>query len=299
VDDVTHPSRVAGYQGPTAASPGRTLLAAGILAGPVYVLTSLVEVILRPGFDLTRHSLSLLSNGDGGLIHSTMMLVAGGLMVVGAVGLGRALRDGRGRTWGPILVGVFGASFIAAGLMTPDPALGFPPGTPDGPPVVVTWHSIGHLVAGSAGFLGLIGACFVFARRFRANGEGGLGDLLDSNRPRRPRRRCRNLVREPGSDREPRVHDVGRDRLDLDNGRLRPYPGAASGSRSGLMGLVAAERVSLGSGIWAPSSPDHDHSIVSSMVVRASRSAGRARGGGQRRATRPSSVAARRFWRYG
>ena len=173
MDDVTHPSRVAGYQGPTAASPGRTLLAAGILAGPVYVLTSLVEVILRPGFDLTRHSLSLLSNGDGGWIHSAMMLVAGGLMVAGALGMRRALTDGRGRTWAPILVGAFGASFIAAGLMTPDPALGFPPGTPAGPPAVVSWHSIGHLVAGSIGFLCLIAACFVFARRFRTGGERG------------------------------------------------------------------------------------------------------------------------------
>lgn len=42
------------------AADAPNLLAAGILAGPVYVITSSVEVIMRPGFDLTRHSLSLL-----------------------------------------------------------------------------------------------------------------------------------------------------------------------------------------------------------------------------------------------
>lgn len=154
------------------APSARLLLAAGMLAGPVYVLTSLVEVIVRPGFDLARHSLSLLSNGDGGWVHSGMMLIAGGLMVSGAVGMRRVLRDGQGRRWGPILIGIFGASFVAAGLMTPDPALGFPPGTADGPPSVITWQSVGHLVAGSIGFLCLIAACFIFSRRFRAIGDG-------------------------------------------------------------------------------------------------------------------------------
>lgn len=55
--------------------------------------------------------------------------------------------------------------------MTPDPALSFPPGTPPGPPAVVTWHSIGHLVAGSIGFLCLMVAAFILARRFRADGD--------------------------------------------------------------------------------------------------------------------------------
>lgn len=158
-------------------SPGFTgshpagLLAAGILAGPAYVVTSFIEVIFRPGFDVTRHSLSLLSNGEGGWLHSGMMLVAGSLMVAGAIGIRRVLRAGQGRTWGPILIGIFGASFIAAGLMIPDPALGFPPGTPPGPPAVVTWQSMGHLVAGSIGFLSLIAAAFILARRFRADGD--------------------------------------------------------------------------------------------------------------------------------
>jgi hypothetical protein len=39
--------------------------------------------------------------------------------------------------------------------------------------VIFSWHGIGHLLAGSIGFLGLIGACFVVARRCRSAGERG------------------------------------------------------------------------------------------------------------------------------
>ncbi len=50
--------------------------------------------------------------------------------------------------------------------------MGFPVGTPDGPGEV-TWHGIGHLVAGGIGFLCLIAACFVLARRFSRDGRRG------------------------------------------------------------------------------------------------------------------------------
>jgi hypothetical protein len=151
----------------------RALLAGGVAAGPVFVAVGLVEAFTRSGFDLTRHSLSLLANGDLGWIHVAMMVATGLLTVAGAVGLRRALPGGRGRAWGPILVGVYGVGLIVAGILTADPALGFPPGTPDGPPATYTWHGIGHFVAGGVGFLSLIAGCIVFARRFASQGEGG------------------------------------------------------------------------------------------------------------------------------
>ncbi len=151
----------------------RTLLACGVAAGPIFVLVGLVEAFTREGFDLTRHSLSLLANGDLGWIHIIMMVVTGLLTIAGAIGLRQALQHGRGRIWGPILVGVYGASLIAAGFLTADPALGFPPGTPAGPPVTLSWHGIGHFVAGGIGFLCLIAGCMVFARRFASQGERG------------------------------------------------------------------------------------------------------------------------------
>lgn len=140
-------------------------------AGPIYVVVGLVEALARPGFDLTRHSLSLLANGDLGWIHVALLVGCGLLTMAGAMGLRRAMVDGRGRTWGPILIGLYGAGLVVAGCLTADPALGFPIGTPDGPPAAYSWHGIGHLVAGGVGFLCLIAGCFVLARRFASHAE--------------------------------------------------------------------------------------------------------------------------------
>src|SRR5262249_41571605 len=111
----------------------RTLLIAGIIAGPLYVLVGLTEALTREGFDLTRHAWSLLSNGDLGWIHMALMVTTGLLTIAGAAGMRRGLQvaGDRGRTWGPLLVGVYGAGVFAAGFLVADPMLGFPPGTPD------------------------------------------------------------------------------------------------------------------------------------------------------------------------
>jgi hypothetical protein len=150
----------------------RALLAAGTIAGPLYLVVGLVQAFTRPGFDLTRHDLSLLSNGDLGWIQATNLVVSGLLVVGGAIGMRRAVRAGLGRTWGPLLVGVYGLGLVGAGFFSADPAMGFPPGTPANASAV-SWHGLMHLVCGGIGFLSLIASCFVFARRFAGQGENG------------------------------------------------------------------------------------------------------------------------------
>jgi hypothetical protein len=165
-----HPETAKAHRG-ASSSATRALLTGGIVAGPIYVGVGVAEALLRPGFDLRRHELSLLANGDLGWIHVAMMVVTGLLTVAGALGLRRALTSGSGRTWGPLLVGLYGLGVAIAGLLTADPASAFPPGTPDGRAVILSWHGIGHLVAGSLGFLCLIVGCFVFTRRFQTEGR--------------------------------------------------------------------------------------------------------------------------------
>src|SRR4051812_27367585 len=148
-----------------------SLLGYGVLAGPFYVTVSLAQALTRDGFDLTRHAWSLLSNGELGWLQIANFLVAGGLTIACAVGMRQVLRGERGGTWGPRLIALYGLGLIAAGLFTADPMDAFPRGTPAGPPSGVSWHGILHLVAGAIGFLGMIVACFVFARRYASRGE--------------------------------------------------------------------------------------------------------------------------------
>jgi hypothetical protein len=171
---ITTPGAAAAGAGSTgcATRPTRALLACGAVAGPLYLVVGLVEAFTRPGFDIKRHDLSLLSNGDLGWIHITNLVLSGLLVIAGAVGMRRALRSGPGRTWGPPLVGVYGLGLIGAGFFVADPALGFPPGTPANANSV-SWHGLMHFVCAAIGFLCLIAACFVFARRFAALRQRG------------------------------------------------------------------------------------------------------------------------------
>ncbi|MEU7002257.1 DUF998 domain-containing protein [Nonomuraea sp. NPDC046570] len=157
-----------------AATTTRTLLTCSVVAGPLWVVVSLAQAAAREGFDLTRHPLSALSNGSLGWLQITNFLVAGVLVIVGAAGLRRVLRGTVGGTWVPWLVRVNGIGMIAAGVFVMDPADGFPTGTPYGMPEALTWHSYGHMVAGSVAFVALIAACYVLGRHFSRAGNRGL-----------------------------------------------------------------------------------------------------------------------------
>jgi hypothetical protein len=152
--------------------PARPLLLCGAVAGPLFIVAAVVQMLTREGFDVTRHQLSLLSNGDLGWIQMANFVVNGLLFVAGAAGIRRALPGGPGRTWGPLLIGVFGVGLVVAGFFTADPAHGFPPGT-DAAANAVSWHGLVHFIVAGVAFVALIAACLVFARRFAAQGQWG------------------------------------------------------------------------------------------------------------------------------
>ncbi|MDE3720229.1 DUF998 domain-containing protein [Nocardiopsis sp. N85] len=158
---------------PTAtARPGtRALLACAVVAGPLWAGVSLAQVVGREGFDLTRHPLSALSNGDLGWLQIANFAVAGVLAVAGAIGLRRALAGAPGGVWAPRLVAIYGIGMIAAGAFVMEPADGFPVGTPEGTPTALGWTSFAHMAAGSLTFIALIAVCYVLARRFARTGD--------------------------------------------------------------------------------------------------------------------------------
>jgi hypothetical protein len=156
----------------------RSLLGYGAVAGPLYVIVVLAQALFRPGFNLAHDDASLLSNGSLGWIQVANFLVTGLMVIACAVGMRRALAGGRSAAWGPILLAVYGLGLIGAGIFVADPMNGFPAGAPSGRPTIVTTHGMLHIAAAGIGFLGLVAACFVFARRFA--GERRRGWMLFS-----------------------------------------------------------------------------------------------------------------------
>jgi hypothetical protein len=140
------------------------LLTLGAAAGPWYLAVGLAQVLTREGFDVRRHALSQLSNGDLGWIQIVNFLVSGALVIAGAIGARRLLRGTRGGTWGPLLLGIYGLGLLGAAIFSADPGRGFPPGSPE--TTALSRSGLLHFVFGGVGFYALIGACVVFARRF-------------------------------------------------------------------------------------------------------------------------------------
>lgn len=144
----------------------KILLTCGVIAGPVYIVLGVIQMMIRPGFDPTRHDLSLMSNGDLGWIQIMNFILVGVMTIVGAFGMRRVLHGSRGGIWGPLLIGIYGLGLLGAGVFVADPMNGFPIGTPEGSPTTMSSHGLLHFVAGGVGFLAFIAACFVFANRF-------------------------------------------------------------------------------------------------------------------------------------
>jgi hypothetical protein len=148
------------------------LLGAGIVAGPLFLVVWALQAFTRDGFDPDRHPLSLLSLGQLGWIQIANFVVTGALFVACAVGLRQVLHPGPGGTWGPRLVGAFGAGMTLAGVFVTDAGAGFPPGAPAGAPQM-SWHGALHEVGYLVALVSWTAACLVFRSRFATLGQRG------------------------------------------------------------------------------------------------------------------------------
>jgi hypothetical protein len=149
------------------------LLTAGYIAGPFFIALSLLQAFTREGFDWIRHPASLLSLGDLGFIQIANFVITGLLFIACAVGLKRVVTAGVGRKWLSPLFAVVGIAFILGGVFVADPAFGFPPGTPEGMPKTMSWHSILHGIAPVIGSFAISAALLIFARRLWKQGRRG------------------------------------------------------------------------------------------------------------------------------
>jgi hypothetical membrane protein len=143
----------------------RPLLVAGVIGPLFFIGTFLIEGITRPGYSAWRHYVSQLATGDGGWVQVANFLVCGTLVTCFAIGLRQALGSGRASVAAPILLGLFAAALIVAGIFVTDPALGYPVGAP----LIHTAHGMIHGLAGLAAFTLLPAAAFTMASRFSAD----------------------------------------------------------------------------------------------------------------------------------
>jgi hypothetical membrane protein len=148
----------------------RSLLGWGVVAGPFYLVVAVVHAALKPGFDFSKHALSLLMLTDTGWIQRANLILTGLMVIAAAVGFARSM-DGSRRRAVATCVGVFGASMIGSGVFAPDPMAGFPVGAAQ----TASVSGILHLVLGAVGFLALGVAAILFAGWCRRRGEATLG----------------------------------------------------------------------------------------------------------------------------
>jgi hypothetical membrane protein len=150
----------------------KALLACGAIAGPLFIVAFLFEGATRANYDSLRHPVSSLALGDYGWVQSANFVVAGLLTLAFFVGLRRTPVQGKGSTWGPLLVGVWAVGLLDAGVFVTDPVSGYPPGTPDRLSGN-SWHGALHDLFSLLGFVALAAACFVFGRWFAERGKRG------------------------------------------------------------------------------------------------------------------------------
>jgi hypothetical protein len=148
----------------------KALLTLGLLAGPLFVATFIVEGATRPFYDPARLPVSLLALGDDGWIQTVNFLLDGILLLALAIGLARSIpdRDLASRA-GPMLIAVVGLGVFAAGVFSTDPGGGFPFGEP--PPPESTVHATLHDVCSLMVFVGLPLAMAIFAAWFASRGD--------------------------------------------------------------------------------------------------------------------------------
>lgn len=146
----------------------RLLLVGGMLAGPIFVGSALVQGFTRDGFDFRRHPVSVLSTGELGWTQILTFLVTGLLAIGAARALTRVAPDGT--VWLPRLFTLYGIGLVGAGVFSADPGDGFPAGTPRGPGQI-SWHGGLHFLAAAVAFVSLIVAAVLLARRSARSGD--------------------------------------------------------------------------------------------------------------------------------
>ncbi|WP_238007073.1 DUF998 domain-containing protein [Dactylosporangium sp. AC04546] len=148
---------------PVATRPAARRLTAGVIAPPVFLVVSFLQMPFNPGLDLTKHAFSYLSIGPTGLLQQANFVVMGLLNIVAATGL-PYFATGRLGRFAAVLLGLTGLGQVIAGVFTLDPSNGFPEGAPEGLPETVSVHGNLHGIGFAMAIISWVLLLLVLAR---------------------------------------------------------------------------------------------------------------------------------------
>lgn len=147
--------------------PLNPLLAAGVVAGPFFMLVATIQEVTRPGFHPLRCQVSHLAIGNAGWVQALNFLVTGALVLAFAFGLRQALRLHKLL---PALVGLMGIGLIAATFFATEPGYGCPSGPLSVPPGVTINGPVHDSAAGFV-YIGFLVAGLLCGRRAFQQGQ--------------------------------------------------------------------------------------------------------------------------------
>ena len=75
------------------AAATRSFLGWGVVAGPFYLLVAVIHALLKPGFDFTKHALSLLMVTDTGWVQRANLILVGLMVIAADIGFVEQSRD--------------------------------------------------------------------------------------------------------------------------------------------------------------------------------------------------------------
>jgi hypothetical membrane protein len=134
------------------------LLTCGLVGAVLFVVTFLIDGATRPGYRPLYHPVSALALGSRGWVQTSNFIVTGLLMIAAAAGIREALDV----TIGPALLALFGVALVVSGAFTMDPMRGYPPGTEEGTPAVLSRRQKVHDIFGFVVFSSLGATAIAF-----------------------------------------------------------------------------------------------------------------------------------------
>jgi hypothetical protein len=142
----------------------------GAIAGPLFVITVLIEGAARTHYSAFLYPLSSLSIGNMGWAQISNFIITGILLLFFSLGLKQVFNATGSKFRGPLLIGLAGIGLIGAGIFVTDPVFGYPANEPLRLRQF-TFHGHLHDLFSMFVFICLPWACFVFRKNFIRTGK--------------------------------------------------------------------------------------------------------------------------------